>query len=334
MIVTFAGYDIKVGTPVVSRDGAEVGTVADTQGADLVVDVHNNAASMLLAESGVAAFEPDFIRLDLTAAKVAAGEWLTADGSPAAAPEPAPAPVPEPVPTPAPAPAPTPPPAPAPTPPPAPAPTPAPAPAAAAPAPVTSEPARTVELHAEDLVAAKREVPTGIVKVHKKVVVDNASLDVDVFEEKLTVNRTELNDDVVDPNYSFEEGVFEIELRGEEVEVGKRVRRIGQVEFGKERQARTQRVTGQTRREELEFDEQPYGGAAATWVFNGQTVPVPVGAHLPLANKAQPEGYPIKGNADSGLFHTPKSRAYAATIPEIWFATEADAEAAGFKKYE
>ena len=49
---------------------------------------------------------------------------------------------------------------------------------------------------------------------------------------------------------------------GEEVEVGKRVRRIGQVEFGKERQTRTQRVTGQTRREELEFDEEPYGGSA------------------------------------------------------------------------
>ncbi|WP_290719630.1 DUF2382 domain-containing protein, partial [Gordonia sp. UBA7599] len=138
---------------------------------------------------------------------------------------------------------------------------PAPAPAAAAPAP-TTEAARTVALHAEDLVAAKREVPTGVVKVHKKVVVDNASLDVDVYEEKLTVNRTELNDDVVDPNYAFEEGVFEIELRGEEVEVGKRVRRIGQVEFGKERQTRTQRVTGQTRREELEFDEEPYGGSA------------------------------------------------------------------------
>ncbi len=260
MIVTFAGYDIKVGTPVVSRDGAEVGTVADTQGADLVVDVHNNAANMLLAESGVAAFEPDFIRLDLTAAKVAEGDWV-AVGRPVAeepvaaqlaavtepvVPEPAVA-APEPVAT---------------TVEPVPA-VPVPVATIAVPAPAAAaEAARTVELHAEDLVAAKREVPTGVVKVHKKVVVDNASLDVDVFEEKLTVNRTELNDDVVDPNYSFEEGVFEIELRGEEVEVGKRVRRIGQVEFGKERQTRTQRVTGQTRREELEFDEQPYGDSA------------------------------------------------------------------------
>lgn len=262
MIVTFAGYDIKVGTPVVSRDGAEVGTVADTQGADLVVDIQNSAQNMLLAESGVAAFEPDFIRLDLSAAQVAEGDWVAVGG---AAPDGAPAPVVEPVvvepvaavplaePVPAPEPVAAPEPAPDPVPVPA-------APAAAAPAP-TTEAARTVALHAEDLVAAKREVPTGVVKVHKKVVVDNASLDVDVYEEKLTVNRTELNDDVVDPNYAFEEGVFEIELRGEEVEVGKRVRRIGQVEFGKERQTRTQRVTGQTRREELEFDEEPYGGS-------------------------------------------------------------------------
>lgn len=262
MIVTFAGYDIKVGTPVVSRDGAEVGTVADTQGADLVVDIQNSAQNMLLAESGVAAFEPDFIRLDLSAAQVAEGDWVAVGG---AAPDEAPAPVVEPVvvepvaavplaePVPAPEPVAAPEPAPDPVPVPA-------APAAAAPAP-TTEAARTVALHAEDLVAAKREVPTGVVKVHKKVVVDNASLDVDVYEEKLTVNRTELNDDVVDPNYAFEEGVFEIELRGEEVEVGKRVRRIGQVEFGKERQTRTQRVTGQTRREELEFDEEPYGGS-------------------------------------------------------------------------
>lgn len=263
MIVTFAGYDIKVGTPVVSRDGAEVGTVSDTQGADLIIDVHNNAANMLLAESGVAAFEPGFIRLDVTAAQVAEGDWVAVGGAPETAPAPLasvaePVSTPEPVPTPVQAPtlvqAPEPVPTPEPVSPPVPAAVPA-APAASA--------ARTVELHAEDLVAAKREVPTGVVKVHKKVVVDNASLDVDVFEEKLTVNRTELNDDVVDPSYAFEEGVFEIELRGEEVEVGKRVRRIGQVEFGKERQTRTQRVTGQTRREELEFDEQPYGDSTA-----------------------------------------------------------------------
>ena len=43
-----------------------------------------------------------------------------------------------------------------------------------------------------------------------------------------------------------------------------------------------------------------------------------------------PEGYPIKGNADSMLFHTPESRWYDQTIAEVWFATEEAAEAAGF----
>ncbi|HNM84069.1 MAG TPA: hypothetical protein PKI77_06050, partial [Mycobacterium sp.] len=49
---------------------------------------------------------------------------------------------------------------------------------------------------------------------------------------------------------------------------------------------------------------------------------------------AGPAGWTIKGNADSGLYHTPASSAYDATIAEVWFADEASAEAAGFKKYQ
>lgn len=47
-----------------------------------------------------------------------------------------------------------------------------------------------------------------------------------------------------------------------------------------------------------------------------------------------PAGWTIKGNADSGLYHTPASNAYDATIAEVWFADEATAQAAGFKKYQ
>jgi large subunit ribosomal protein L17 len=43
-----------------------------------------------------------------------------------------------------------------------------------------------------------------------------------------------------------------------------------------------------------------------------------------------PTGYPIKGNADSGLYHTPESPNYGATIPEFCFASASAAEAAGF----
>jgi large subunit ribosomal protein L17 len=45
-----------------------------------------------------------------------------------------------------------------------------------------------------------------------------------------------------------------------------------------------------------------------------------------------PAGYEIKGNENSMKFHTPESPYYDQTIAEVWFATEAAAEAAGFEK--
>ncbi len=45
-----------------------------------------------------------------------------------------------------------------------------------------------------------------------------------------------------------------------------------------------------------------------------------------------PAGYEIKGNENSMKFHTPDSPYYDQTIAEVWFASEAAAEAAGFEK--
>jgi large subunit ribosomal protein L4 len=45
-----------------------------------------------------------------------------------------------------------------------------------------------------------------------------------------------------------------------------------------------------------------------------------------------PEGYDVKGNKDSMKYHAPGGRWYDSTIAEVWFQTEADAEAAGFVK--
>ncbi|KZE90039.1 sunset domain-containing protein [Microbacterium sp. TNHR37B] len=45
-----------------------------------------------------------------------------------------------------------------------------------------------------------------------------------------------------------------------------------------------------------------------------------------------PAGYPIKGNADSGIYHVPGGAYYSRTIPEECFATEAAARAAGYRK--
>jgi large subunit ribosomal protein L17 len=58
----------------------------------------------------------------------------------------------------------------------------------------------------------------------------------------------------------------------------------------------------------------------------------PYGAdsHAALDDGSQPEGFPIKGNADSMLYHVPGSEYYDRTVAEVWFATEEAAEAAGF----
>jgi hypothetical protein len=46
---------------------------------------------------------------------------------------------------------------------------------------------------------------------------------------------------------------------------------------------------------------------------------------------ACPEGYPIKANDNSGIFHVPGGRFYARTIPERCYANAADAERDGYR---
>jgi large subunit ribosomal protein L22 len=56
------------------------------------------------------------------------------------------------------------------------------------------------------------------------------------------------------------------------------------------------------------------------------------GSMLPDADGNGPETHPIKGNADSMLYHGPDSRYYKITKAEVWFDTPENAEAAGFSK--
>lgn len=57
---------------------------------------------------------------------------------------------------------------------------------------------------------------------------------------------------------------------------------------------------------------------AATWV-------VPVDGRCP-------DGYPIKANDNSGIFHVPGGRFYDRTVPERCYADAADAEADGYRR--
>ena len=56
------------------------------------------------------------------------------------------------------------------------------------------------------------------------------------------------------------------------------------------------------------------------------------GSILPDEDGNGPDTHPIKGNADSMLYHEPDSRYYGITKAEVWFDTAEHAEAAGFSK--
>jgi hypothetical protein len=45
-----------------------------------------------------------------------------------------------------------------------------------------------------------------------------------------------------------------------------------------------------------------------------------------------PDGYPVKANDNSGIFHVPGGRFYARTVPERCYATAEDAAADGYRR--
>jgi large subunit ribosomal protein L17 len=70
------------------------------------------------------------------------------------------------------------------------------------------------------------------------------------------------------------------------------------------------------------------GFEATGW---GTDHPYGEASHAPLDDDSAPDGFPVKGNADSMKYHTPESPYYDRTVAEVWFKTAQDAEAAGFE---
>ena len=61
-------------------------------------------------------------------------------------------------------------------------------------------------------------------------------------------------------------------------------------------------------------------------------VELPEGAVPSTEDGSAPEGYTVKGNADSGKYHEPDGQWYDQTVAEFYFKTAEDAEAAGFER--
>ena len=76
------------------------------------------------------------------------------------------------------------------------------------------------------------------------------------------------------------------------------------------------------------------GGAAAAKLADVPPGPYGVGSAKPGVGGSGPEGWTIKGNEDSMLYHTPDSPSYKQTIAEVWFNDEDIATKAGFTRWD
>ena len=71
--------------------------------------------------------------------------------------------------------------------------------------------------------------------------------------------------------------------------------------------------------------------AASEKAETEETTDLPSGAIEGTGEAECPDGFPIKGNASSNIYHLPGQSSYDKTIPEICFASEDDATAAGYR---
>jgi hypothetical protein len=55
------------------------------------------------------------------------------------------------------------------------------------------------------------------------------------------------------------------------------------------------------------------------------------GSAAPAADGSGPEGFTVKGNASTMIYHDETSPAFEETRAEVWFLSAAHAEAAGFR---
>ncbi|MEJ3653939.1 50S ribosomal protein L17, sunset domain variant [Pseudonocardia sp. TRM90224] len=97
------------------------------------------------------------------------------------------------------------------------------------------------------------------------------------------------------------------------------------------RVASSQKKAAAAKTEEKVEDKAVEAPAETEESASTEDAPYGEGSHAPLDDPAEaPEGFEIKGNADSMLYHVPGSSHYDRTVAEVWFATPEAAEAAGF----
>jgi large subunit ribosomal protein L17 len=100
----------------------------------------------------------------------------------------------------------------------------------------------------------------------------------------------------------------------------------------KEAESATKRAAKQKEAKQAAAETKAAEDTKAAAAADAPAVDLPAGAAPPNEDGSAPEGYAVKGNANSGLYHEPDGQWYEQTEAEFWFKSAEDAEAAGFKK--
>ena len=109
-----------------------------------------------------------------------------------------------------------------------------------------------LERREERLTVDKDVEQVGRVRVGKKVVEDEQSVDVPVTREDVTITRRAVDRDTGD---TLDEESVDVPVYGERVDAGKDTRVVEELEIGKTAKTDTKRVSDTVRREEFEVDE-------------------------------------------------------------------------------
>lgn len=116
---------------------------------------------------------------------------------------------------------------------------------------VTDDDTISIPVHEESLTATKTSRELGEVQIEKDVVAEDRTISVPVTEERVRVSRTAVDRPVGADEHAFEEGVIEVPVYGEDVQLQKQVRVTEEVEIDKEAVQKTEQVSGTVRHEEV-----------------------------------------------------------------------------------
>ena len=126
----------------------------------------------------------------------------------------------------------------------------------------TTEDSLTVPVHEEHLEASRHMANAGDVRVDKRVVTNQETIEVPVTEERVRVDWRAPSGEMTDDGATFQEGSIEIPVSREEVDISKRTVQTGEVQVTKERDQRTQKVTDSVRKEVVDVDDTTVEGVS------------------------------------------------------------------------